>query len=193
MKRVAVISCLLLSLSLSKPAIAFEDTPTPARKSRIKIGEPARPVNAGEWINSEALPKNGLAGKVLLVEFWATWCGSCIVQLPHMQEVYKEFGPKGLLVLALTDESREEVEPFFKNVYPAIVRKNVSEDADTNIPDFPIGLESGSASDYAIFGWPETYLIGGDGLLRKIWRGCPPAEELEAEIKAALGLPSEGE
>src|SRR5687767_10454531 len=61
-------------------------------------------------------------GKVVLVDFWATWCPPCRVSIPAMEELHKEYGPKGLQVLSVSmDEDVELVAPFAqeqKMTYP---------------------------------------------------------------------------
>jgi peroxiredoxin len=53
-----------------------------------------------------------LRGKVVLVNFWATWCPPCRKEMPDMEALYQRFGPHGLVILAISDETAEKVEPF---------------------------------------------------------------------------------
>src|SRR6202021_607655 len=53
-----------------------------------------------------------LQGKVVLVNFWATWCPPCRKEMPDLDAIYKEYRDKGLVILAISDEERDKVVPF---------------------------------------------------------------------------------
>jgi thiol-disulfide isomerase/thioredoxin len=53
-----------------------------------------------------------LTGKVVLVNFWATWCPPCRKEMPDLDAIYKEYRDKGLVILAISDEERDKVVPF---------------------------------------------------------------------------------
>jgi peroxiredoxin len=65
-----------------------------------------------------------LRGKVVLVNFWATWCPPCRKEMPDMQRLYQRFGPRGLVILAISDETSEKVKPFIvaqKYTFPILL------------------------------------------------------------------------
>ena len=65
-------------------------------------------------LDGKAYSLAGLGGKVVLVNFWATWCPPCRKEMPDMEKLYREFRPKGFIVLAISDEDRATVDGFLK-------------------------------------------------------------------------------
>jgi thiol-disulfide isomerase/thioredoxin len=86
-----------------------------ARPGPVRVGKPAPKLGIEELLQA---PKGmtadwkSLAGKVVVLEFWATWCGPCIVSLPHMNDLVKKFKDKPVQFIAVTNENRLVVERF---------------------------------------------------------------------------------
>jgi thiol-disulfide isomerase/thioredoxin len=78
------------------------DDPKPAKDlPTLKVGDAPPPLKATKWLTgSEA--KAFEKGKVYVVEFWATWCGPCVVMMPHLGDIQEELGPKGVTVIGFT-------------------------------------------------------------------------------------------
>ena len=65
-----------------------------------------------------------LRGKVVLVNFWATWCPPCRKEMPDLQALYNRFQDRGLIILAISDEEQDKVKPFiaeYKITYPVLL------------------------------------------------------------------------
>jgi peroxiredoxin len=92
-----------------------------------------------------------LKGKVVLVNFWATWCPPCRKEMPDLETLWQEFRGKGLLVLAISDEERGKVEPF-------IAEKKYS---------FPVLLDEGRkvSGMMKVEGIPKTFIYDREGRL----------------------------
>ena len=102
-------------------------------------------------LNGRTWKLGDLRGKVVLVNFWATWCPPCRKEMPDLQELYSRFKEKGLVILAITDEVIEKAKPF-------IEEKQYT---------FPVLLDSGRKVNEAfrVDGIPKTFIYDRDGKL----------------------------
>ena len=115
---------------------------------------PGKPMEiSGDLLSGKAFDQKSLAGKVVLVDFWATWCGPCVAEIPNMLEQYEKYHAKGFEVVGISlDEDKEKVDAFI---------------AENKIP-WPIiyagkGWQDPTAQFYGISGIPQLILIGRDG------------------------------
>jgi peroxiredoxin len=92
-----------------------------------------------------------LRGKVVLVNFWATWCPPCRKEMPDLETLYERFGSKGFVVLGISDEEAATVEPF-------ILERKVS---------FPVLLDPGRKVNdaFVVEGIPKSFVYDRDGKL----------------------------
>ncbi len=85
--------------------------------SKPEIGQPA-PLFSGRLLDKKLLKMEDLLkkkNKIILVDFWATWCPPCRGEIPHLQELYKEFHKKGLEIISVNvNEDSETIESFIK-------------------------------------------------------------------------------
>jgi len=114
-------------------------------------------------------------GKVLLVNFWATWCPPCKAELPGLIELYDQYKDQGLVVLGISgDDDAETLRAFateWKIKYPMIVGRDENDLLDAYGP---------------IFGYPISVIVGRDGAVCGKHVGPATKEEFEREIKALL-------
>jgi thiol-disulfide isomerase/thioredoxin len=115
---------------------------------------PGKPMEiSGALLDGGTFDPKSLAGKVVLVDFWATWCGPCVAEIPNMLEQYEKYHDKGFEVVGISlDEEKDKVDAFV---------------ADKKIP-WPIlyagkGWQDPVAQFYGISGIPQLILIGRDG------------------------------
>lgn len=66
------------------------------------IGEIAPEISASKWIDQSPVKLKDLHGKVVLLDFWATWCGPCLAAFPHLRNWHEKFRERGLVVLGIT-------------------------------------------------------------------------------------------
>jgi len=82
-----------------------------ARSSQNNVGTQLGPIDV-KFIENK--PEGEWAGKPMVVEFWATWCGPCRDSIAHLNKVHEKFKDRGLVILGITDEDKKEVKAFTK-------------------------------------------------------------------------------
>jgi peroxiredoxin len=105
--------------------------------------------------------------KVVIVDFWATWCPPCVVEIPHLVELYNKYNEKGLVILGLSlDTDPQKIKYFIKK----------------NNMDYPVLLGARKLiKTYAIKGIPTAYLINKDGSIVNKFVGYAPGAEKDIE------------
>jgi thiol-disulfide isomerase/thioredoxin len=122
-----------------------------------RLSLPGNPMEIkGTLLSGKAFDQKSLAGKVVLVDFWATWCGPCIAEIPNVLEQYEKYHDKGFEVVGVSlDQDREALEKFVaeqKIPWPILFEKPEGE-----------GWQHPLATFYGITGIPTVVLIGRDG------------------------------
>lgn len=113
-------------------------------------------------------------GKVIVLNFWATWCGPCKVEIPALIELQKEYANDVVVLGMSVDDPVEKLKPFaekYKINYPVLVGLGREEVQDAFGP---------------LYGIPVTVFIGRDGKMCKVHNGLAVKPQLEAAIKALL-------
>jgi thiol-disulfide isomerase/thioredoxin len=109
-------------------------------------------------------------GKVVLMNFWTTWCGPCITELPHLQKIEEEFGPERFTFLAINaDVDTADVKPF----------------VDSNGYKFKTLFGREILGAYRIHQFPVTFLIDKQGVVRRVFVGY--FKSSPERMKAVLG------
>lgn len=160
---------------------------------------PPPEITADEWIDGQPVKLAELRGRVVLLDFWATWCGPCRETLPRFQKLHEAYKDKGLVVLGLTNfEGQAEGKPLtrareldylreFKKRYGLTYGFAVSDDENNN-------------RNYTVSSIPTTFLLDRRGVVRFISIGSSEEEEaaLNKMIKKLIeepepGLPATGQ
>jgi len=122
------------------------------------LQEPAKTCPMKTLKDGKDLTLESLKGKVVYLDFWASWCGPCALSFPFMMETAKKFKAEGLELVAISvDETREEAEAFLSS-HPT--KFTVVHDPQGECPK-TYGLET----------MPTSYLIDRKGNLRHVHRG----------------------
>jgi thiol-disulfide isomerase/thioredoxin len=114
-------------------------------------------------IDGSAVRLSQLRGNVVVLNFWATWCGPCRMELPQLQNLYNHWSDRNLVILAVNvDEDRTRVAPFLKN-------RNLS------LPVYYAQPQDAAALTFQ--GIPSTYIVRPDGDLERAFVGYDPSAE----------------
>jgi peroxiredoxin len=150
MWRVTTVMAALGLLLLAEAAIAAQDLFD--TMGLAKLPEKAAPDFTLPNVDEQQVSLRQYRGKVVFLNFWATWCIPCREEMPALEQLYQTFQRQDLVILAINlKEGAEQVKTFFQ-------KRTLS---------FPALLDQNGAvfRDYSVAGMPTTYLIGRDGKL----------------------------
>ena len=117
------------------------------------IGQTAPELNIEKFLQAPKGEKSlsALKGKVVVLEFWATWCAPCVAEIPHLNQLNEEFRDKQVQFISVTDEGEDVIAPFLK-------RQEMKS---------WIGLDTDRSAfeAYGVKGIPRTFLINQEGII----------------------------
>ncbi len=125
-------------------------------------------------LDGHTLSLAGLKGKVVIIDFWATWCPPCREAIPDLIDLKKQYGPRGLEVVGISlDENAERILPRFVH------------DFGINYP-VVIGSEEIAAAFGGILGLPTTFIVDREGMVRSRFMGYIDRKRMEAALAGLL-------
>lgn len=154
------------------------------------IGTTAPPLEAKYWLNSPALNVNRLRGKILIIDFFAPWCGPCRAVIPHLVKLHDKYKTKDIIIIGYTR---------LYGTYRDDIRKveNVSPDEEVKLIDeflkrFKIKYPVAVATDktvfeaYGVHGIPTIFIIDKDGKICDFKVGSGNEKVIEDKVKKLL-------
>lgn len=150
----------------AKPPSAMDAT------VQAMVGKPAADFSL-KGMDDKTVSLKDLKGSVVILDFWATWCGPCVVSLPELDKLYQAKKSAGLQVFAINkEEDKETVDAFVKK-------------SKLTVPVL-LDPDSKAGGAYNADGIPLTILIGKDGVVKKAVLGLDRSNAMEAAVDAEL-------
>ena len=173
-------------LFLATPVLGMQGVAEPT----LVVGSVAPDLNVESWLskgNGDRFPEvtKFEAGKVYIVEFWATWCPPCVASMPHLSELQEKYEAKGVQVISITDEPLEEVSAFLQRQ----VRSDPSKTYAELTKNYCLATDPDGSSHFSyteasgVPGIPAAFLIGKSGKIE--WIGHPVEIDEPLELVVA--------
>lgn len=143
-----------------------------SRGGAIEVGEKASDFTL-EDLGGKAVNLSDFKGRVIILDFFATWCPPCRGEIPDFIELEKTYGPKGLSIIGVSTETQGELKDF----------------AGSMGINYPVLVDAASKA-HGVYGpiraIPTTFIIDKDFKIRKHYIGARSKEVFEADIKELL-------
>jgi thiol-disulfide isomerase/thioredoxin len=171
--------------------LADRATRQPRKVLRVTVSDPAANPKAAKPapevtlkdIDGKDLSISQYKGKVVLVNFWATWCEPCQVEIPWLIEMQQKYAAQGFTVLGIAmDEEGASV------VTPWVQKERFDVNGSKSQMNYPIVIGNDAAADKfgGLLGYPTSVLITRDGKIVKRITGLISPEEISKSIESQL-------
>lgn len=175
-----------------------ERTIESTKKLAALVGKDAAPLAVETWVNGKPLTDGDLKGKVVLLDFWAVWCGPCIATFPHLREWQEEYGDKGLVIIGLTSYYKYKWDDTAKKAVGTRNEEVSHEDEQAMLVKFAemhslkhrFAIQDGRAMSeyYAVSGIPHVVVIDQQGKVQmvRVGSGEKNANDIGGLLKKLL-------
>ncbi len=168
------------------------------------IGQPSIPLDVEAWVNGGPLAPEEIKGKVVLLDFWAVWCGPCIATFPHLREWNEKYSDKGLVIVGVTrhykygwDDDAKKIQKI-DDIKPADEQAAMVKFAEHHQLKHRFVVtpaESPFWKHYGVTSIPHVVLIDRDGKVRliRVGSGEANAKALHEMIEKLIETPAAGQ
>jgi cytochrome c-type biogenesis protein len=164
---------------LPAPTAPSSPTPDAASASNLQDEPPVTFLD----LQGTKVPLASYKGKVVVVNFWATWCDPCFAEIPSLIQLQQKYGDKDFTMLgvAMDDEGQKVVAPFVQGRKFAVAGQQIA----MNYP-IVIGNDDISTQFGGLIGYPTTFVISRDGKVDRKYLGSLNIGDLEKEIQRLM-------
>ena len=114
-------------------------------------GQPAPKLALKGWINAEPMTLKKLKGKIVVLDFWATWCGPCLASIPHTNELMEKYADQGVVIIGVCAKRGAE------KMADTVKQRGIK---------YPVAEDTGTIASYKANSYPDYYIIDRNGALR---------------------------
>ncbi len=157
----------------SSSGVNREDVPLPGRGAPLNVGDAAHNFTLPD-LDGRQVTLADFQGKPVVINFWATWCPPCRLEMPEFQRAYKEYQEDDLVILAVNEaEQSEVVRSFFYD--------------QMGYTYTPLLDEEGQVAEaYGAIGLPSTYFVNAAGEVTAVHRGALTQAQLQSYLKDTI-------